>query len=67
MDNDYIRFCMKCNWNDPDQGCTSDYSERVYQCPMYMHYHPEEVKEWEKDCIAWMSTKYNRRKKDGTR
>lgn len=47
MDNDYKRFCLKCNWNDPDQGCSVDPRERVYQCPMYMHYHPEEVKEFE--------------------
>lgn len=63
MDSDYKRFCLKCSWNDPDQGCSSDFNERVYQCPMYMHYHPDEVKEWEKDCEAWLLEKHKRRKR----
>jgi hypothetical protein len=44
--DDYKRFCLKCGWNDLDYGCTSPSGEDVYQCPMYIHYHPEEVKEF---------------------
>lgn len=49
MENDdYIKFCMRCSWNDSDYGCMSPSGEEVYQCPMYMHYHLEEVAEFEK-------------------
>ena len=47
MDDDYRKFCMKCAWNDSDLGCASPRGEEVWQCPMYIHYHPEEVKELE--------------------
>ena len=48
MDDDYRKFCMKCAWNDADLGCTSPRGEEIWQCPMYIHYHPEEVKEFDK-------------------
>lgn len=41
--DDYKKFCLKCGWNDSDYGCTSPPNEEVYQCPLYMYYHPEEV------------------------
>lgn len=63
MDNDYKRFCLKCSWNDPDQGCGVNPYERVYQCPMYMHYNPDEVKEWEKDCEAWLLEKHKSKRR----
>lgn len=44
---------MKCGWNDADFGCLSPYEEAVYQCPMYMHYHPEEVEEFNKAMEDW--------------
>ena len=47
MDDDYKRFCLKCSWNDADLGCTSPSGEEVWQCEMYIHYHPEEVKEFD--------------------
>ena len=50
---DYKRFCLKCSWNDPDMGCTSRFDEAVYQCDMYRHYHPKEVKEFEKSMEEW--------------
>lgn len=53
MNDDYKRFCMKCGWNDADYGCISPSHEEVFQCPMYMHYHPEEVKQFEKDMEEW--------------
>ena len=46
--NDEKRFCSKCSWNDCDYGCTCPPNEEVYQCDMYMHYHPDEVEEFEK-------------------
>ena len=52
--DDYKKFCMKCGWNDPDMGCQSPSGEDVYQCPMYMFYHPEEVKQFEEDMERWM-------------
>lgn len=64
MDNDYKRFCLKCNWTDPDLGCGVDPNERVFQCPMYMHYHPDEVKEWEEGYKEWLLAMQGR-KKDG--
>ena len=51
--DDYKQFCMKCGWNDPDMGCSSPSSEEIYQCPMYMHYHPEEVAQFERDMEEW--------------
>ena len=27
--DDYDKFCRKCNWNDPDYGCTSPSGEEV--------------------------------------
>ena len=51
--DDYEQFCMKCDWNDADHGCTSPSGEEVYQCDMYMYYHPEEVKQFEKDIQEW--------------
>ena len=47
--NDYRRFCLNCGWNDSDYGCTSPSGEEVWQCPMYIHYHPEEVKKFNDD------------------
>ena len=46
--NDEKRFCRMCNWNDCDYGCTCPPNEEVYQCAMYMYYHPEEVDEFNK-------------------
>ena len=46
--NDEKKFCRKCNWNDYDYGCCCPPHEEVYQCPMYMYYHPEEVEEFNK-------------------
>lgn len=51
--NDEKRFCSKCSWNDCDYGCTCPPNEEVYQCDMYMHYHPDEVEEFEKDMKEW--------------
>lgn len=48
MEDDYKRFCVKCGWLDSDYGCISPPGEEVYQCPMYMFYHPEEVEEFNK-------------------
>lgn len=45
---DEKRFCSKCNWNDCDYGCTCPPNEEVYQCEMYMYYHPDEVNEFNK-------------------
>lgn len=53
MDDDYKKFCLKCSWNDSDFGCTSPSGEEVWQCPLYIHYHPEEVKEFERDMEDW--------------
>ena len=49
MDEDYKRFCLRCGWNDPDFGCVSPMHEAVWQCDMYRFYHPEEVKQAEKE------------------
>lgn len=57
MDDDYRRFCLKCSWNDVDMGCTSPRGEEIWQCPMYIHYHPEEVKEFEKSMEEWVKQK----------
>lgn len=53
MDDDYKRFCLKCSWNDADLGCTSPRGEEIWQCDMYRHYHPEEVKEFEESMEEW--------------
>lgn len=55
--NDEQRFCSKCGWNDSDYGCTSPAGEEVYQCPMYMHYHPEEVEKFNKEMEEWAKQK----------
>lgn len=60
MDYDYKRFCLKCGWNDEDYGCTCPKREEVYQCPMYMHYHPEEVKQFEHDMEEWAKQREGR-------
>lgn len=49
MDDDYKRFCLRCGWNDPDFGCVSPMHEAVWQCDMYRFYHPEELKQAEKE------------------
>ena len=41
--DDYKRFCLNCGWNDSDYGCISPSGEELWQCPMYIHYHPNEV------------------------
>lgn len=46
--DDYKKFCMKCAWNEVDFGCTSPSGEELWQCPMYMYYHPDEVDEFYK-------------------
>lgn len=38
--------------------------EAVYQCPMYMHYHPEEVKQFEEEYKKWAEAKYGKLKED---
>lgn len=48
------KFCRKCGWNDCDYGCTCPMNERVYQCPLYMYYHPEEVKKFNDACEKWI-------------
>lgn len=55
--NDEKRFCSECSWNDCDYGCTCPPNERVYQCDMYRHYHPDEVEEFEKDMEEWARQK----------
>lgn len=54
MNDDYKKFCMNCGWNDSDFGCSCPPYEEVYQCPMYMHYHPEEVEKFEKSFEEWV-------------
>lgn len=49
MDDDYKKFCLRCNWNDEDYGCTVRHDEIIYQCEMYIHYHPEEVKKFNEE------------------
>lgn len=48
MDDDYKRFCLKCGWNDEDNGCVCPDNEELWQCPMYIHYHPDEVEMFNK-------------------
>lgn len=59
-EDDYIKFCMKCGWNDSDYGCISPPYEEVYQCPMYMHYHPDEVAEFNKACEKYFKGEQNK-------
>lgn len=51
--DDEKRFCSKCSWNDCDYGCVCPMNEEVYQCDLYMHYHPEEVAEFENSMIEY--------------
>ena len=53
MDDDYKRFCIPCHWDDADLGCSCPSGEEVWQCDLYRHYHPEEVKEFEKSIEDW--------------
>lgn len=53
--NDETRFCNKCGWNDCDYGCICPSNERVYQCPLYIHYHPNEVNEFNKAMEEWQN------------
>ena len=55
--DDYKKFCMKCSWNDLDYGCSCPAYEEIYQCPMYMYYHPEEVKKFEEAMEKWIKQK----------
>lgn len=55
--SDEKRFCNRCGWNDCDYGCTCPPYEEVYQCAMYMHYHPDEVKEFDKAMKEWAKLK----------
>ena len=57
IDNDYIKFCSRCGWNDSDYGCTSPVGTEVYQCPMYIHYHPDKVAEFNKACDEYCKGK----------
>ena len=54
MVDDYRRFCLNCAWNDTDQGCISPSGEELWQCEMYRHYHPEEVKVFDKEIEQWI-------------
>lgn len=58
-DEDYRKFCLRCGWNDSDYGCTSPSGEEVYQCPMYIHYHPKEVEEFHKSMEEWCNERRN--------
>lgn len=49
IDDDYKRFCRTCGWNDSDYGCTSPSGEEIWQCPMYIHYHPAEVEKFNEE------------------
>jgi hypothetical protein len=55
--DDEKRFCRKCSWNDCDYGCTCPPNEEVYQCEMYIYYHPEEVREFNKAFEEWVKQK----------
>ena len=63
-DKDYKRFCLRCVWNDSDYGCISPAHERIWQCPMYRHYHPEEVKQFDEEMKKWSEAKYGKLKED---
>ena len=45
-DYDFKKFCSKCGLYDSDFGCTSPSGEELWQCPIYIHYHPDEVKKF---------------------
>ena len=51
--DDYIKFCSKCSWNDPDYGCSCPAFEEVFQCDMYIYYHPDEYAEFIKSMEEW--------------
>lgn len=58
--DDYKKFCMNCGWNvitDLPEGCICPSNEEVWQCEMYRHYHPEEVKEFERSMKEWVKQK----------
>lgn len=57
---DYNRFCRRCGWNDEDYGCICPYGEEVYQCALYMFYHPKEVEQFNKDMDEWLRQKGDR-------
>ena len=63
-DKDYQRFCRRCGWLDEDYGCMSPSHERIRQCPMYRHYHPEEVKQFDEAMEEWAKQKYGILKED---
>lgn len=52
--NDYKKFCMNCYFNDGDYGCVCPSGEEVFQCKMYMNYHPEEVEKFNKEMKDWV-------------
>lgn len=56
IDDDYRRFCLNCGWNDSDYGCTSPSGEELWQCPMYIYYHPSEVEKFNDDMNKWGKT-----------
>lgn len=56
-ESDEKRFCAKCSWNDCDYGCTCPPNEEVYQCSMYMFYHPKEVELFNKSFEEWAKQK----------
>ena len=56
-ESDEKRFCAKCSWNDCDYGCCCPSREEVYQCSMYMYYHPDEVNEFNKAMEEWVKQK----------
>lgn len=49
--DDYRRFCLKCGWNDSDYGCIAPSGEELWQCPMYIYYHPKEVEKFNKEIV----------------
>lgn len=55
--NYYKNFCLECGWNDSFYGCTSHLGEEVYQCPLYMHYHPDEVEQFNVEMEEWCKQK----------
>ena len=57
VDDDYDKFCRRCSWNDADYGCICPHGEEVYQCELYMFYHPEEVEQFNKDMDEWLKQK----------
>lgn len=61
MDNDLKRFCLKCYWYDVDYGCISRLDEAVYQCKMYMHYHPEEVIKFNEEMDKWCNKEMDKK------